>query len=95
MTCQNLFPLKHLLQLYCQAPKLLYLERFEAFLLILGWIGPQVSRSLKRPIELPIYLLTYECVELGRILGEHPSVIWQELLEINFAQTQYLRRRIK
>ena len=75
------FPLASLLRFYLASPRLLYIERFSALRLLVQWLGP-ISKSKYAPIELPTCFLTYECQEIGVILGEHPTVIYQELYSL-------------
>jgi len=75
------FPLEALLTLYVRCPRLLYLDYFEGFKLLVKWQGP-IAPSKLEPMEIPKFLCTYECQELGTILREHPSVIYQELWKL-------------
>jgi len=75
------FPLAALLSLYLTAPTTLYLNHFEGFKLLVKWLGP-VEKSKLQPITIPKAFSTYECQEIGTILGEHPSVIYQELYKL-------------
>jgi len=72
------FPLPALLSLYLASPNELALNHFEGFRLLAKWLGP-IERSKLEPQKVPRCFSTYECQELGVILGEHPSVIYQEL----------------
>lgn len=75
------FPLSALLTLYSRNPKLLYLNWFEGMQELIQWLSP-ISRSTKQPIYIPIYFCTYEINEIAKLLNEHPSKIYQELMEI-------------
>ena len=78
---QQKFPLGSLLTLYSRSPSSLYLNHLEGFKLLVNWLGP-VEKSKLQPVEIPVYFCTYEINCLAEILGEHPSVIYQELYQL-------------
>lgn len=41
-----------------------------------------ISRSEKQKKSIPTYFISYEIERLASELGEHPSVIYQELMDI-------------
>jgi len=75
------FPLRQFLTLYANASNTLYLNHMEGLRAMKLWIGP-IARSQKQPCYIPTCLCTYEIQKVAEVLGEHISVVWQEMFDI-------------
>jgi hypothetical protein len=76
------FPLSALLTLYIRANKQdVYCDFMQGFLLLRDWLSP-IAPSSYQIKSIPSVFISYEIQELAKHLNTHPSIIFQELLEI-------------
>jgi len=75
------FPLKAALELVRRCQHLQLGDRSQGVKALMKWLSP-ISRSEKQSIYTPTYLNTFELVQIAEAIGEEPSKIWQELVEL-------------